>query len=158
MSESFQQFCLRLSEDEITALKELLPPRSISPLLRKIIQAIILDAPIPPGLSANTTETILRVKANIMAERHSEDKLDTMKKELFKFFSEKRVPAIYARNGESTAKKACFELIPAFRYEGYLLPECYVKQFVIDYIRKIEKNGEILEQYKEGYEAMEGIA
>lgn len=143
-----------LDEEIWITLKEFIPPRKLSPLFRDFALALISDAPVPAGLSADSSEIILKVKAEIEVNRKEKEKQDFIKSELFKFLSNKRIPVIYARSNKERAKKLCFEFIPAFREDGYLLPECYVKPYINEYLRKIEANGEILNQYKEVQETI----
>ena len=116
---------------------------------------MILDAPMPSGVSLETSEIILKTKAKIALMKKEQERQDFIKSELFKFLSEKRIPIIYARNGEHKAKAACFEFMPTFREKGYLLPDCFVKPLINEYLKWIVASGEVVEQY---LEAQEGTA
>lgn len=155
-----KQYPIRLSDEEFATLKELFPARSISPFLRSIIQSMILGAPMPSRVSLETSDLILKTKAKIGVMKKEQERQEFVKEELFKFFSEKRIPVIYARYGKPKAKKLCLELIPAFRESGYLLPECFVKPLINDYLNWILSSGEVAAQYKEVIESIkqEGTA
>lgn len=138
-----------VSKEEAAALKVLFPARSLSPFLREIIQSVITDAPIPEDLPADAISQILRTKAKIAAMKKEQERQEFLKSELFRFFKLKRIPVIYARNGEQTAKRICNELIPVFREQGHLLPDCFVKPLIREYLRYAVESGEVAEQYKE---------
>jgi hypothetical protein len=100
----------------------------------------------------------MKTKDKIGIMKKEQERQDFVKSELFRFLSEKRIPVIYARNGQAKAKKACFELIPAFRERGHLLPECFVKSLINEYLRWIVASGEVAEQYREAQKIQEGEA